>query len=103
MKKYIKGTQKWKIWDANTKVRFTDTEWPSENIWAYRNSEDRIYIALNNALMFMPYFSWGAVVTKLKSYEDIDNLEEIELHPEAWDYYIKQWVIDEEWNFIKKD
>jgi len=88
-----------------------EAEHVAERPWAlYHKGEDHIVLQ-NDCLAFLPCRSWGAVlpykekesidVTKLRG----DGPEDLvlELHPDAWDEYIKNGAIDEDGNYIEKD
>ena len=94
--KYIKGSQDYKIWQVNAKRRF-DWEWEthSETVWIYRH-KNWDEILLNNCLMFAPHNSWWAIIPKeVATLTDVLNLEELTFHPEAWEMYLEEGIINE--------
>lgn len=85
------------------KIRLHDNESFAETPWVARSEGADHAILLNHALMFLPYVSWGAVLpTTQISFNPLDILEKgvIQLHPEAWDAYIQNKVIDEQGNYL---
>ena len=91
------------------KVRLVRHGVDGEGIWARQGPD---YVALqNNALHFMPFHSWGAIIpskgddgTDIRETIDLKDFdpekEGIELHPEAWKDYVKDEVIDLSGNYI---
>jgi hypothetical protein len=73
-----------------------------EGLWARQGPN---YVVLqNNALHFFPFYSWGVVLPsdnppgELREEIDISHLQPddgLELHPEAWESYLKNGRIDE--------
>lgn len=99
MVKYIRGTQTSKIEEGvQGKMRLHINDEDPENIWI-RTCEDGIVIQ-NHAFNLYPFSSWGAIVPKDGNLISIRESMEITLHPEAYDEYLKQGIIDAEGNFI---
>ncbi len=97
---YAKGTSKKPLDDmqlSKQHINYGDKGTPdylSEDIWIARDPSTKTYIFQNDAVMFYPYPSWGAVIP-----ENISDLTTIlkegviTLHPDAWDKCIKMKVI----------
>lgn len=103
--KYIRGNQTWKIKDADqVKMRFADDEDFVEHPWGAKSPDGKEYALLNHALAFTPALSWGAIFdTTNVMFTSILEKQELVLHPEAYDYYNKEGVIDEEGNYKPKE
>lgn len=103
--KYIKGNQTWKIEDANrVKMRFQDDDDFVETPWGAKSPDGKEYALLNHALAFTPALSWGAIFnTTNVSFIPILDKQELILHPEAYDYYKKEGVIDTDGNYTPKE
>lgn len=106
--KYIKGTFAGSI-DYDTdkatilgKQRLTMPDGFSENLWVGKRTENPdTVVLLNDALIFMPFHSWGAIIGKGQNdMSELRKKEVIELHPEAFDAYLKQGVINEQGEII---
>jgi len=100
--KYTKGKQTYTLHDCTmTKIRLTDGGDFTENIWAKHNAGESHSILQNTACAFTPFPSWGAVIPTLGSFNFLKMLESkiLELHPEAYEYYLKEGVIDEHGNY----
>lgn len=106
--KYIKGSQKYKLDDCKLiKVRLHDTKAKlksvfAETLWARIFKDEKHSVLQNNALAFMPFHSWGAVIPSTTDFDftDMLNGQKLELHPEAWDAYIIANIIDEDGNYL---
>tara|TARA_R110000868_G_scaffold46247_4_gene152959 strand:+ start:1143 stop:1481 length:339 start_codon:yes stop_codon:yes gene_type:complete len=94
---YKKGTQDYTLDECvNVKVRLTDGMGFSESPWGKQHQGRSEVVLQNHALAFTPYPSWGVVLPST-SLNFLAMLEagELTLHPEAWEQYIEQSVIDE--------
>lgn len=72
-----------------------------ENIWVKRFSG--YSVLQNHALNFFPFESWGAIIPSTGTEFDVNDIREtmtLELHPEAYDEYVKQSIIQEDGTFI---
>jgi hypothetical protein len=101
--KYIKGNQSYKLDDCKLiKLRLKDDEDFVETPWAKQFGSEKESVLQNHALAFTPFHSWGAVLPTTGTFNFIETLEkqELVLHPEAWESYIENKVIDEEGNYI---
>ena len=110
--KYRKGNQSEKLDDSSMTTwkvgLIRDGE--GEGIWVRQGPD---YVVLqNHALHFFPFPSWGVVLPSknppgdMREEIDISHIQPsdgLELHPEAWDSYIKLGRIDEEGNVILGD
>ena len=110
MFKYRKGNQTDKLEDLPTiKIRL-NRDGEGEHPWAKQGAD---YVVLqNNALHFLPFNSWGAVLPSknppgdMRETIDISHLkpdDELELHPEAWDSYLENGVIEADGTFIPEE
>lgn len=86
----------------------------SEGIWV-KQGEGEV-VLLNHALAFFPFPSWGTVIPSTSNPKNTSDIREriditslrgnspdetiLMLHPEAWDQYIEQGIIDKDGNFI---
>lgn len=103
--KYIKGNQTYKLDDCKLiKLRLKDNDDFVETPWAKRFENEDHSVLQNHALAFTPVHSWGAIIPSISTYNFIDMLEkrELTLHPEAWESYIENKVIDVDGNYIYK-
>jgi|JI10StandDraft_1071094.scaffolds.fasta_scaffold00260_64 hypothetical protein len=102
--KYIRGNQTWKIEGATSvKMRFKDNEDFVETPWGAKSPDGKEYALLNHALAFTPALSWGAIFDNTNvMFTPILEKQELTLHPEAYDYYEKEGVIDKEGNYTPK-
>ena len=113
--KYVKGDQEYKL-DSKEMIKVNlvhDGE--IEGIWA-RQADDHIVLQ-NASLAFYPLPSWGAVFPSTPDHEseyrkkiDVTSIRGdsplgtvLELHPEAWDKYIAQNMINEEGQLLDDD
>lgn len=109
--KYVKGNFKGNIdpaKDENTKhgkVRLTMPDGFSETPWVVERKDEPDHVVLvNHALIFMPFHSWGMIIPKGKSnMAEIRKSEVITLHPEAFDTYVEEGIIDTEGNPLGDD
>ena len=120
--KYVKGTQTFPL-DADDKtvptwkvnIQYTSGgRLETEGIWVKQG--DGEVVLLNHALAFYPFPSWGTVIPSKSNPKDTTDAREriditslrgtspdetiLTLHPEAWDQYIDQGVMDADGNFI---
>lgn len=83
------------------KVLLTTNDDGGETPWVKKMSDGR-QVLQNHALCFNPFPSWGMVLPA--GYEhNVDSYREkreIPLHPEAYQYYLDEKLIDDEGNFI---
>lgn len=88
-----------------TKVLLVRHSKDGENIWVKQGPD---YIVFqNDALHFLPFESWGAIIhnsySKTIDLKDFDpEREGIELHPDAWAEYVKDGVIDSSGSYLKR-
>lgn len=86
------------------KVRLSHTDGEEGSIaetpWVKKMSDGR-QILVNHALCFHPFPSWGMIIGDGYEHDvtSIREAKEIPLHPEAFDYYIEEGLIDEAGNF----
>lgn len=111
--KYTKGNQTSKLNDLELCKLKLVRKGRSEGIWIRQG--DGEVILQNHSLAFLPYPSWGVVLTskytratEISKREEIDitdilNNEDviITLHPEAWDSYIEKKYITEDGTIIE--
>jgi hypothetical protein len=118
--KYVKGNQTFALTDDGKgeqvpmcKCRLV-CQGEAEGIWI-RQGHGEVAL-LNDSLAFYPFRSWGVIFPSKSHPNDESDLREtidvtkirgtspdgvvLTLHPEAWDSYIKQGIIDEDGNFI---
>jgi len=103
--KYIKGKQTYSLKDKKcklVKVSLIDGEGFTENPWAIKCQGSDHCVLQNHALAFTPHPSWGVIIPGNFNFLEMLKKQELTLHPEAWDEYRKQNIIDEDGNFIKK-
>lgn len=70
----------------------------SENLWIGRSVDMRDankVVLLNNALIFLPFPSWGMILSQGGDMSNIRAKEEITLHPEAFDNMVQRGDISE--------
>jgi hypothetical protein len=104
--KYIKGKQTSSSETyKKSKMRLTDGDDFSENIWVGIIPDSNEVMLLNHALAFYPFESWGAILPNSSSFNFLETLEkqELTLHPEAWDALIERKIINEEGEYIKQE
>lgn len=98
--KYVKADLDYKLEDMpHGKIRLYDDEDFAETPWV-KKATDHV-VLVNDALMFMPYRSWGVVLrTTSGSLNPLKLIGEgvLELHPEAWEQMLKYKLMDEEGN-----
>jgi hypothetical protein len=110
--KYVKGTQTYSIAEDVEVIKFNLVcDGTTEGIWAVQGPDS--VTLRNHALCFYPFPSWGVVlpsknppgdnreridVTALRGEKPSDTV--LTVHPDAWDDYLKDGVIDAEGNFI---
>jgi len=99
--KYIKGNQETILTLLPLiKISLVDSQGDVERIWA-REGEGDVYLA-NRSISF-PHPTWGVVFPY--SGEVIHLPEEfpevLTLHPDAWEEYLKNGIIDKEGNFLQ--
>lgn len=76
-----------------------------EHIFVKRDprGEDPQVVLINHAVNLQPWPSWGALLDKYKNEYDLAALLEtgcITLHPQAWETYLSQGIIDEQGVFL---
>jgi len=101
--KYVKGTSEQSLESMPmAKIRLFDNEDFSETPWAKRMENNEGFVLQNHALAFTPWPSWGAIMPS-SSFNFIEMVEkqELTLHPEAYDYYLKEKWIDEDGNGLE--
>lgn len=103
--KYIKSshTDPLKVGEMG-KMMLTLTGEGSESIWVKRFSD--YSVLQNHAINLYPFESWGAVIPSVGDEFNLADIREsmvIELHPEAYDEYVKQSIIQEDGTFIVPD
>jgi hypothetical protein len=101
--KYIKGNQIGSIESyVQGRITLRDGMGFNEDPWIGKIPNTDTAVLLNHALAFTPHESWGAIVPN-HSFNFLEMLakQELTLHPEAWDIYIKENIIDEEGNHLK--
>jgi hypothetical protein len=107
MLKYRKGNQTDKLEDLPTlKVRMV-RDGDGEGPWVKQGAD---YVVLqNHAVCFLPFHSWGTVFPsnnppgENRETIDISHLQPddgLELHPEAWDSYLENGIIEADGTFI---
>lgn len=108
--KYIKGTQTYKL-DADD-VELTQIslvcDGIREGLWVEQHENE---IVLQNHWLYLDVPTWGVVIPSARKKGDPSELrevveatslvekQELTLHPEAWDKYLKEGSIDEDGNF----
>ena len=84
----------------------TDDEGPfSESPWSKKAPDNSFQVLMNHALIFLPFFSWGLIIHSCNYNIDCNPIidgDVLEIHPEAWDYYLTEGVIDQDGNLIKE-
>jgi hypothetical protein len=103
--KYTRGSQTWKIeGQPYVKFRLTDGDDFTETPWGVSSPDGKEFVLVNNAIAFTPYFSWGAVFDKT-SFNFLPILEnkELTLHPESYDFAVKEGAIDENGFYVEED
>jgi hypothetical protein len=102
---YKKGAQEYPFnTQEASKITLGDEDGFTEKPWAYVSPDGKEVVLLNDALMSMPFKSWGAVLPNSNRINPIgfySYLRDITLHPDAWDEYIKLGIIDEKGNLIQ--
>lgn len=95
--KYFKGTQTEKLEDGVLgKLLLTDQGINPEGIWVKRFSG--YSVLQNHCIALYPFNSWGMILpTDGKSY-DLPLAIDIILHPDAWQEYLENNLIDENGN-----
>ena len=98
--KYVKGTTFTTPMEQlnHGKIRLTMNDGFAETPWigSAPESPDEV-VLLNHALIFSPFESWGMILPKGSSnMEEIRKSEQITLHPEAFDKYIEEGIINAE-------
>lgn len=98
---YRKGTQTEKMDKLPMLKIFLVVDGEKEGPWARQGPD---YVVLqNNAIAFFPYRSWGVVLPsnnhpgEKREVIDASHLKPsdgLELHPDAWDYYLEHGFID---------
>lgn len=103
--KYIKGDRTYKLDDCKfIKLRLTDGNDFSETPWGKQYKDESTAVLMNHALAFTPHPSWGAIVpVGTFNFLTMLNKKELTLHPEAWESYLKEGVIDEQGNYIPEE
>jgi len=112
--KYIKGPQNYSLESLETCKCNVVCSGNSEGIWV--KQADGEVILQNHSLAFYPFPTWGLVLPSKSHTKDTSNTREridvtalrgdspdktvLTIHPEAWESYLKEGVIDEEGNFI---
>ena len=99
--KYIKGSQESSLSTLPLiKVKMVDPKGDFESILA-RQGDEEVY--LQNHLFSLLFHTWGVVFPY--SGEVIHLPEEfpevLTLHPDAWEEYLKNGIIDKEGNFLQ--
>lgn len=83
------------------KVLLTTSDDGGEKPWVKVMTDGR-QVLQNHALCFNPFPSWGMILPG--GYEhNVDHIREsreIPLHPEAYQFYLDEKLIDDEGNFI---
>lgn len=100
--KYTKSTHSDLLKDGEMgKMRLTVDGEDPENIWVKRFTD---YAVLqNHALNLFPFESWGVIIPSTGSTYDLRNIVEasgLELHPEAWEEYVKAGIINDDGSYI---
>ena len=72
-----------------------------ETPWVKIMSDGR-QVLQNHAINFHPFPSWGMVLPAGEALDitAIRDAKEFPLHPEAWQSYLEEGMIDEEGNFV---
>ena len=100
--KYTKGKQTYSLEKAPFgKILLTDGIDFTESPWVKVSPKKDHYVLQNDALAFMPFPSWGAIIPS-SHFVFLDTLKSqvLELHPDAWDGYLKLKIIDKDGNYI---
>lgn len=100
---YIRGTQEYKLRDGILgKISLTDDDGFTETPWIKRFEGIDEVVLVNEALAFVPYPSWGAILPNVHKFNFLAMLEteQLTLHPEAFDQYVKAGSIDEQGNYL---
>ena len=108
--KYTKGKQKYSLDDCDMiKVRVV-ADGDGEIPWAKKHKGADHFVLMNDAISFYPCRSWGAVFYSSDKEVDVTEIRgespadlELELHPEAWDQYIENGLIDSDGNIILEE
>jgi hypothetical protein len=103
--KYIKGEQSYKIESCKQgKIRMHDGKGFAETLWIAEDPNGKDSILINHAVAFTPHVSWGAVIPARGSFNFLEmlNKQELVLHPEAFDQYVKQGIIDDAGYYVEK-
>lgn len=103
--KYTKGNQSFNLDTKDCtyiKTRFNDGT-GGETPWAFKSNSTQELFNANQVLHLLPFPSWGCKIpaSNMGKSEIEDLSDERELHPDAWDEYIKNKIIDKEGNFLK--
>ena len=95
--KYIKGISEDKLGTLPlVKLSLTNGIDFTETPWAKKLSGGKGFVLQNQALAFIPWPSWGAIIPTISfNFLDMLSKQELTLHPEAFDYYLKEGWIDE--------
>ena len=101
--KYVKADVTYKMEDLEqTKTLLGDGDPCNENIWVLKTPDGKGYVLQNHAVAFFPFESWGSIIPA-NVIRNVSSLREsgvLTLHPEAWDSYIENKVIDENGNLL---
>lgn len=101
--KYIKGNQDYKLSECKMiKLRIYDNKGYAETPWANRFESLDEAVLQNNIIGLMPYFSYGAVLPTTSRY-NLNDIDVLTLHPDIWEEYINDDIIDNDGNFIYKN
>lgn len=102
--KYVKAEVDYKIEDQpKGKIVLKDNEDFRESPWIAKPKDQNHVVLLNHALLFLPFNSWGVILPTTSSEFDVTDLQEKQellLHPEAFDAYLENGVIDAEGNYL---
>lgn len=103
--KYIKSTHSDPLeGGVMGKMRLSVNGENVENIWVKRF--DGFSILQNHSINLFPFESWGAIIPSVGSEFDLHDMQEkyvIELHPEAFDTYVKESIITPDGEYIVKE
>lgn len=96
--KYIRGVSDSTIEELpKCKLRLTDGDEFTETPWGARLPDGEGIVLLNHALAFTPWPSWGAIMPSTSfNFLEMHGKQELTLHPEAFDYYLKEkWIAED--------
>ena len=100
--KYIRSAHTDPLKDGTMgKMRLVVNGEDPENIWVKRFNG--YSVLQNHAINLFPFESWGAIIPSVNGEFDLNGIREsmvLELHPEAYDEYVKQSIIQPDGTFI---